>query len=88
MTGFLLKQNYPNPAKTLTNIPFYLAEKSATKLTVTNVSGKVIQTLVNETLNAGSYSVPFNLTKLTPGVYFYDLRAGSYHKTLKLMVVK
>ncbi len=88
MTGFLLKQNYPNPAKTLTNIPFYLAEKSATKLTVTNVSGKVIQTLVNETLNAGSYSVPFNLAKLTPGVYFYELRAGSYLKTLKLMVVK
>jgi serine protease len=88
MTGFLLKQNYPNPAKALTNIPFSLAEKTTTKLTVTNVNGKIIQTLVNETLNAGSYSIPFNLTKLTPGVYFYELRAGSYHKTLKLMVVK
>ena len=88
LKGFLLKQNYPNPAKALTNIPFNLAEKSATKLTVTNVAGKIIQTLVNETLNAGSYSIPFNLTKLTPGVYFYELRAGSYHKTLKLMVVK
>ncbi|MEJ5994375.1 S8 family serine peptidase [Pedobacter sp. Du54] len=86
--GFLLKQNYPNPAKSLTNIPFNLAEKSLTKLTVTNVNGKVIQTLVNEILNAGSYSVPFNLTKLDPGVYFYELRAGSYRKTLKLMVVK
>ncbi len=88
MTGFVLKQNYPNPAKTLTNIPFNIAEKSATKLTVSNVNGKVIQTLVNETLNAGSYSIPFNLTQLTPGVYFYELRAGSYHKTLKMMVVK
>ncbi|MES2653757.1 MAG: S8 family serine peptidase [Bacteroidota bacterium] len=88
MVGFLLKQNYPNPAKALTNIPFTLAEKTATKLTVTNVTGKVIQTLVNETLNAGSYSIPFNLTKLTPGVYFYELRAGSYHKTLKILVVK
>jgi serine protease len=86
-TSFLLKQNYPNPAKTSTTIPFNLAEKSATKLTVTNVMGKVIQTLVNETLNAGSYSVPFDVTKLSPGVYFYELRAGIYHKTLKLMVV-
>ena len=88
MTGFLLKQNYPNPAKELTNIPFYLAEKSVTQLTITNVTGKVMQTLVNETLNAGSYSVPFNLTKLTPGVYFYELRAGSYHKVLKMIVMK
>ena len=88
MTGFLLKQNYPNPAKELTNIPFNLAEKSATKLTITNVTGKAIQTLVNETLNAGSYNIPFNLSKLTPGVYFYELRAGSYHKVLKMVVMK
>lgn len=88
LTSFLLKQNYPNPAKTLTNIPFNLPEKSLTKLTLTNVTGKVIQTLVNETLNAGSYSTPFNVTKLTPGVYFYELRAGSYHKALKMIVVK
>ena len=88
MTGFILKQNYPNPAQTVTNIPFNLAEKSSAKLTITTVTGKVVQTLVNETLNAGSYSMPVNLTKLTPGVYFYELRAGSYHKTLKLLVVK
>lgn len=88
ITSFLLKQNYPNPAHTLTNIPFNLPEKSATKLTIANASGKIIQTLLNETLNAGSYSVPFNLSKLSPGVYFYELRAGSYHKTLKMMVVK
>lgn len=86
--GFLLKQNYPNPAKELTNIPFYLPEKSAVKLTVANVTGKVVQILVNETLNAGSYNIPFSLAKLTPGVYFYELRAGSYHKVLKMIVVK
>ncbi len=85
---FLLKQNYPNPAKESTTIPFSIAEKSATKLTVTNVVGKVVQTLVNETLNAGTYHVPFNLAKLPAGVYFYQLRAGSYHKTLKMLVVK
>ncbi|RYZ96988.1 MAG: T9SS type A sorting domain-containing protein [Sphingobacteriaceae bacterium] len=88
VTSFLIKQNYPNPATTLTTIPFNLAEKTATKLTVTNVNGKVIHTLVNETLNAGSYSVPFNVSKLSAGVYFYELRAGSYRKALKLVVVK
>lgn len=88
MFGFLLKQNYPNPAKTITNIPFSLAEKSLTKLTVTSVTGKVIQTLVNETLNAGNHTIPFNLGKLSPGVYFYELKAGSYRKTLKMVVVR
>ncbi len=88
VTSFLLKQNYPNPANALTNIPFNLAEKSATKLTVINVAGKIVETLVNETLDAGSYSVPFNLAKLNTGVYFYELSAGSYRKTLKMIVVR
>jgi len=88
VTDFLLKQNYPNPAKDLTTIPFSIAEKSATKLTVTNVVGKVVHTLVNETLNAGSYSIPFNISKLPAGVYFYQLSAGSYRKTLKMIVVR
>lgn len=86
--SFNLKQNYPNPAKDLTTIPFELAEKSATSLVLTNVTGKVIQTLVNETLAAGSYHTPVNLQTMAPGVYFYRLRAGAYQKTLKMLVVK
>ncbi|SFH19095.1 S8 family serine peptidase [Pedobacter insulae] len=87
-TAFLLKQNYPNPAKDFTTIPFSIAERSATKLTLTNVLGRVVQTLINETLNAGSYHVPVNLNKLPAGVYFYQLSAGGYQKALKMMVVK
>ncbi|MES2418450.1 MAG: S8 family serine peptidase [Bacteroidota bacterium] len=86
--GFLLKQNYPNPARELTRIPFNLPEKAATLLTISDVGGKVLQTLVNEGLNAGSYDIPVNLSKLPPGVYFYHLKAGNYHKTLKMVVVK
>ncbi|MGF1925705.1 MAG: S8 family serine peptidase, partial [Bacteroidia bacterium] len=86
--SFLLKQNYPNPAGSMTTIPFDIGEKSPAKLTVTNVIGKVVKTLVNETLNEGTYAVPFDLTSLTPGVYFYELQAGGYRKTLKMIVVK
>ncbi|KQC00298.1 S8 family serine peptidase [Pedobacter sp. Hv1] len=85
---FNLKQNYPNPGKDLTTIPFDIAEKSATTLVITNVTGKVVQTLINETLNAGRYSVPVNLQTLAAGVYFYKLRAGTYQKTLKMLVIK
>lgn len=86
--SFNLKQNYPNPAKDQTTIPFDLAERATTTLVLSNVTGKVIQTLVNETLNAGSYYVPVNLQTLPAGVYFYRLRSGSNQKTLKMLVVK
>lgn len=86
--SFNLKQNYPNPGKDLTTIPFDIAEKAATTLVLSNVTGKVVQTLIKETLNAGSYSVPVNLQTLAPGVYFYKLRAGTYQKTLKMLVIK
>lgn len=84
----ILKQNYPNPVKDLTTIPFSIAEKNTTTLTLSNVTGKVIETLVNANLEAGSYTIPFNVYNLAPGVYFYKLRSGNYQKTLKMLVVK
>jgi subtilisin family serine protease len=86
--SFILKQNYPNPSNDLTTIAFDIAEKSATKLLITNSIGKVVATLVNETLNEGSYTKQVNLSNYTPGIYFYKLRAGNYQKTLKMIVVK
>jgi serine protease len=85
---FVLKQNYPNPAKDLTTIPFQLAEKSATTLFITNSIGKIIKRVVNETLEAGSYTMPIDLSTFPAGVYFYKLKAGNYQKTLKMIVVK
>ncbi len=86
--SFILKQNYPNPSKDLTSIDFDIAEKSITSLVITNMMGKVIATLVNETLDAGSYTKQFNLSNYPPGIYFYKLKAGTYQKALKLLVIK
>lgn len=86
--SFVLKQNYPNPSKDLTTISFDIAEKVPTTLFITNVNGKVVATLVNETLNEGSYSKQVNLSDYSSGIYFYKLKAGSYQKTLKMLVVK
>lgn len=83
-----LGQNYPNPAKELTYIPFNLVQKTATKLTLTNSHGKLVKTLINESLNAGAYRVPLDLSSLSPGVYVYELSAGNYRKALKLIVVR
>lgn len=86
--NFILKQNYPNPSKYLTTITFDIAEKSATSLVITNAIGKVVATIVNETLNEGSYTKQVNLSNYLPGIYFYKLKAGNYQKTLKMIVVK
>jgi len=86
---FDLKQNYPNPTQAnSTTIPFILDEKAATTLTLSNIQGKVIKTLVNKTLDAGSYSVPVDLSAIGAGVYFYQLKSGTHKKTLKMIVVK
>ncbi|MCY1526524.1 hypothetical protein D9M68_615520 [compost metagenome] len=84
----MLKQNYPNPANTLTHIPFILPEKADTRLILSNAQGKVIATLVNSTLNAGTYAIPVDVKWLSSGLYFYELRAGHYRKSLKMLVVK
>jgi len=85
---FSLKQNYPNPASGLTYIPFYLPEKAAVHLALANATGKVVATLIDGTLDAGTYHIPYSTEKLSTGLYFYELRAGSYRKALKMIVIK
>ncbi len=75
-----LYQNYPNPFNPSTEIRFGLLRSSFTKITIYDVSGKVVATPVNQNLDAGSYQVNFNAAGLSSGVYFYRIevrQAGS-----------
>lgn len=85
---FDLKQNYPNPFNPVTNIEFDLAKNEFTTLIVYNSNGQLVETLVNQNLNAGSYKVDFNASKLASGTYFYRLIAGDFVKTSKMILVK
>ncbi len=87
-TSFLLNQNYPNPAKDKTEISFSLTIKTVVTLTITDVSGKLITTLLNETRNAGQYNLTADVSKLQTGIYLYNLKADGFKKTLKMIVVK
>jgi hypothetical protein len=86
--GFILKQNYPNPFNPSTNIEFAIPLKGAVIMKVYDALGNDIQTLVNETLPAGTYSTSFNGDNLATGTYFVRMTSGSITKTKKMMLIK
>ena len=86
--GFKLSQNYPNPFNPATKIEISIPKSSAVKLIVYDILGRIITTLVNEKLNAGSYKVDFDGSDLSSGVYFYKLEAGSFVQTRAMILLK
>ncbi len=85
---FALFQNYPNPFNPNTIIKYQLPEFSKVKLTVFDVLGREVTTLVNEEKPAGSYEVDFDGTDLPSGVYFYRIESGSFSDTKKFVLLK
>jgi hypothetical protein len=85
---FKLFQNYPNPFNPTTAISYQLSAISHIKLTVFDILGREIETLVNEVKPAGKYSVEWNASSIASGVYFYQLRAGEFVKTKKMILLR
>ncbi|MBN2282163.1 MAG: T9SS type A sorting domain-containing protein [Candidatus Marinimicrobia bacterium] len=83
-----LNQNYPNPFNPTTTITFNLPKNDFAKLSVFNILGQKIETLVNQKMNAGSYTVQFDGTQLPTGVYFIRLQAGGQSQNRKMMLLK
>jgi hypothetical protein len=86
--AFNLAQNYPNPFNPSTTIKYSIPELSKVKLTLFNLLGEEVTTLVNEEKIAGNYTVEFNASALPSGVYFYQLRAGEYTAVKKMLLLK
>ena len=86
---FLLSQNYPNPFNPSTNIKFELPISSEVRLTVFNIRGQRIATLVEGFRAAGSYVVTWDASNdVTSGIYFYRFEAGGTVETKKMMLVR
>jgi hypothetical protein len=85
---FYLSQNYPNPFCKKTAIKFCVAYKTKVTLEVFDSEGKMIERLLDEEKEAGTYEVTWNARNLSSGVYFYKLRAGSYVETKKMLMIK
>lgn len=87
-TNFELYQNYPNPFNPNTTIKFDLPEKQFVTLKVYDILGKEITTLVNETLNAGTYQKEWNPNSLSSGVYIYRLQTDNFTQVRKMNFMK
>jgi len=87
-TEFSLSQNYPNPFNPTTTIKFTISDLRFTILKVYDILGNEITTLVNEELPAGEYEVEFDGSGLTSGIYFYQLKAGNFIETKKMILMK
>jgi hypothetical protein len=85
---FELRQNYPNPFNPTTTIEFQIAKPGSVSLTVFNILGKEIATVVHENLPAGVYKKNFDASGLASGVYLYKLQAGNFSETRKMIVTK
>jgi lysophospholipase L1-like esterase len=86
--GYELEQNYPNPFNPSTLISFSLPKQNFVTLKIYNVLGKEVVTLINRELSYGLYSVEFDGSNLASGIYLYQLSAGNYTSTKKLILLK
>lgn len=85
---FSLEQNYPNPFNPVTQINYALATESFVKLTVFDILGKEIASIVNTKQPAGRYQVEFDGSNLATGMYIYKIEAGSFTDVKKMMLIK
>jgi len=85
---YSLEQNYPNPFNPSTTINFSISTSEFVTITIYNALGQEVSTVVNESLNAGSYEVNFNAENLVSGMYIYKITAGSFTSTKKMLLLK
>jgi hypothetical protein len=85
---FILYQNYPNPFNPSTTISWQSPVSGHQTLKVYDVLGNEVATLVNQEQSVGSYRVDFDASHLSSGVYFYQLKAGSFIQTKKMISLK
>ena len=85
---FKLYNNYPNPFNPSTRIKFDIPKSTLIKLTVFDITGKEIKTLINNNLNAGTYEIEFKAVNLSSGFYFYRIENVDFIDTKKMLLLK
>jgi hypothetical protein len=86
--SYELSQNYPNPFNPVTKINYALPKQGFVTLKIYDITGREIQSLVNEVKQAGYYTVDFNGSNLASGVYFYRIQSGDFVMTKRMVLIK
>ncbi len=87
-TKFSLSQNYPNPFNPVTTILYQLPKSEFVNISIYNVVGQLVETLVNGHKDTGFHSVIWNANDIGSGLYFYRIEAGEYTETKKCIILK
>ena len=85
---FKLEQNYPNPFNPSTKIKYSVSQSSNVVIKVFDILGNEVETLLNEEKPAGTYEITWHAENLPTGVYFYQLKAGDFINTKKMLLLK
>lgn len=87
-TVYSLEQNFPNPFNPATTIKYQLPKAGFVTLKIFDVLGREVTTLVKQYQFAGRFSVDFNASKLSSGVYIYELKTPDYNSCKKMILTK
>ncbi len=85
---FGLSQNYPNPFNPVTNIEFAVPKSSFVKLVIYDITGSLVETLVAQQLNPGTYKADWNASKFSSGIYFYSIQTDGFAETRRMVLIK
>ena len=86
---FYLRQNFPNPFNPITNIRFEVPNSTPVTINIYNAVGQLVTTLINgQSFAPGTYSVTWDASNVSSGVYFYQLKTDSYQQTMKMILLK
>jgi len=85
---FVLYQSYPNPFNPSTRIKYSIPNSEIVSLKVYDILGREIAVILDEYKSAGTYTIEFNASRFASGVYFYQLQAGSFVETKKMVLMK
>jgi hypothetical protein len=88
VNSYALHQNYPNPFNPSTSIEYRVGSNENVTLKIYDVIGNEVAVLVNEQKPAGEYNIEFDAAYLSSGVYFYQLTAGKFIQTRKMILIK
>jgi len=86
--NYVLDQNYPNPFNPNTTIEYHLPKSALVNISIYNVLGQQVTTLVNSRQPAGEQKIVFDGSKLSSGVYFYKLQTDDFVQVKKMLLMK